>query len=62
MVNNMNKNKSKQAALESRNNEDQQNVSNIDKYKNKLKTEKYSKPSHKEVLKISVQETMTKLQ
>ena len=62
MVNNMNKNRSKQVTLESRNNDDEQNLSNLDKYKQKLKTEKYIKPSQKDVLKISVQETMTKLQ
>ena len=62
MVNNMNRNKSKQVTQESRNNEDEQNISNVEKHKQKLKTEKYSKPSQKDVLKISVQETMTKLQ
>ena len=50
MVNNMNKNKSKQVTLESRNNEDQQNVSNIDKYRTSWRLRSTASPVTKKYL------------
>ena len=54
MVNNMNKARPKPAVMESRNAENDPGLSNVDKYKQRLKTDKRSKLTQKEVLKISV--------